>query len=312
MCATTNLRALKKGSASRPGCDLYKLADEQKVFGRAYVIVAFAVLYLTWGSTFLGIRLAIQSIPPGIMAGMRSIVAGTLVYSFLRVRGGVSRPSARDWRIALLLGAGIISVGNGSLTYSERFIPSGTAAVILAPMPAMMAVMGWFAGITEKPPAAVWIGIILATCGVAIVVHPGGLTASREQLWSVGLLLAGETIWSATSLYAGRVRQNCSPFMMASMQMLCSGALMLSFALVHGEFTEFNVKSVTMRSVAAMAYLTLTGSVIGYLAYIWLLRNLEATRVATHAYVCPVLALLLGWIVAGERLAADLLTGAFW
>jgi drug/metabolite transporter (DMT)-like permease len=275
----------------------------------AHVVIAFAGIYLIWGSTFLAIRLAIQTIPPGIMAGLRSIIAGTLYYGLLRWCGA-PRPTKRDWWVALVGGVGIIAAGNGSLTYAERFIPSGTAAIIVATMPAMMTLMGWFAGISGRPRLPVWIGIILATIGVAIVVHPAALSASREQLSSVAILFAGEVVWAATSLYAGRVRQNSPPFLMASMQMLCGGGLMMAVGVTRGELAQAHPHAITTSSILAMVYLILIGSIVGYTAYLWLLRNVEPARVATFAYVNPIVAVFLGWLVADETLAPELLGGS--
>src|SRR2546423_12297419 len=135
------------------------------------VIIAFAAVYLIWGSTFLGIRIAIQTIPPGIMAGMRWSIAGALFYGALRWRGAPP-PSARDWRTAALIGGGIIFGGNGTVTYAERFIPSGTVAVIVAVVPAMMALLGWLSGITARPRLPVWLGIARATWGVVVIARP--------------------------------------------------------------------------------------------------------------------------------------------
>jgi drug/metabolite transporter (DMT)-like permease len=273
------------------------------------VILAFAAVYLIWGSTFLGIRLAIQTIPPGIMAGMRWCIAGALFYAALRWRGAPP-PSARDWRTAAIIGGGIIFGGNGTVTYAERFIPSGTVAVIVAVVPAMMALLGWLSGITARPRLPVWLGIGLATWGVVVIARPGGVTFGPEQTVSIAVVMIGELLWAAASLYAVRVHQQTSGFLMAAMQMLCGGALMLGTAALRGEFTQFDVRAVTGASVFALTYLMLIGSIIGFSAYLWLLRNVEATRVATYAYVNPIVAVFLGWLVVGEKLAPELLAGS--
>jgi drug/metabolite transporter (DMT)-like permease len=273
------------------------------------VVLAFAAVYLIWGSTFLGIRIAIQTIPPGIMAGMRWGIAGALLYAVLRWRGA-SPPSARDWRTAALIGGGIIFGGNGTVTYAERFIPSGTVAVIVAVVPAMMALLGWLSGITTRPRLPVWLGIALATWGVVVIARPGGVTFGREQTVSIAILMIGELLWAAASLYAVRVHQQASGFLMAAMQMLCGGAFMLGTAALRGEFNQFDIRAVTASSVLALTYLMLIGSIIGFSAYLWLLRNVEATRVATYAYVNPIVAVFLGWLVLGEKLAPALLAGS--
>ena len=273
------------------------------------VVLAFAAVYLVWGSTFLAIRIAIVSISPGLMAGLRWCIAGALLYFALRWRGA-PRPSARDWRTALLIGGGIIFGGNGSVTYAERSIPSGTAAVIVAIVPAMMALMGWLSGITARPRLAVWLGILLATGGVVAIVRPGEIRLDSEQGVSLAILLVGELMWTAASLYAVGVVQRVPGLLMAAMQMLCGGALLLGTAAVRGEFAQFNFAGTTLSSVLAMSYLIAIGSFIGFSAYVWLLRNVEATRVATYAYVNPIVAIFLGWLVLGEKIGPELLAGS--
>jgi drug/metabolite transporter (DMT)-like permease len=253
--------------------------------------------------------MAIVSIPPGLMAGLRWCIAGALLYLVMRWRRA-PRPSARDWRTALLVGGGIIFGGNGSVTYAERFIPSGTAAVIVAIVPALMALLGWLSGIIPRPRLAVWLGILLATGGVVVIVRPGEIRLGSEQGMSLAILLAGELMWSAASLYAVRVVQGVPGLLMAAMQMLCGGALLLATAGMRGEFGQFNFEAATLSSILAMSYLTVIGSFIGFSAYLWLLRNVEPTRVATYAYVNPIVAVFLGWLVLGEKIGPELLAGS--
>ena len=273
------------------------------------VCLAFAAVYLIWGSTFLGIRVAIETIPPMIMAGLRWWIAGSLFYSFLRWRGA-PRPRARDWRLAAIIGGGIIFAGNGSVTFAEQYIPSGTAAVIVALVPAVMVLMGWLSGALPRPRPAVWGGLAIATLGVAVIVHPTALDFSPQLTASLILLTIGELLWSAASLYATRVRHETSGFMMAAMQMICGGVLGIIAASFHGEFAHVNIGAVTVRSLGAMTYLAAIGSIVGFSAYLWLLRNVEATRVSTYAYVNPVVAVLLGTWLGREKLAPELLAGS--
>lgn len=287
-----------------------RLQSEAQSDNRAFrVIAAFAAVYLIWGSTFLGIRIAIESIPPLLMAGVRWLSAGLGFYWFLRWRGA-PRPNARDWRISAVIGCGIICAGNGSVTYAEQFIPSGTAAVIVALIPAMMALLGWWSGLLRRPRLPVWIGIALATWGVAVIVQPGRLSFSPQLSASLVILLLGELIWSAASLYAVRARPSSSGFLIAAMQMICGGAVMLIASVLRGEMMQFDPALVTLRSLGAMTYLAAIGSIVGFTAYLWLLRNVEATRVATYAYVNPVVAVFLGTWLGGERLAPELLAGS--
>ena len=272
-------------------------------------VLAFAAVYLIWGSTFLGIRVAIETIPPMIMAGLRWSVAGWLFYLFLRWRGA-PRPRARDWRIAGIVGGGIIFAGNGSVTFAEQHIPSGTAAVIVALVPAVMVLMGWLSGTMPRPRLPVWGGIALATFGVAVIVQPTALTFSPELTLSLVLLTIGESLWAAASLYAARVRHETSGLMMAAMQMICGGFLGLIAASIHGEFAHFDPGAVSVRSLGATTYLAAIGSIVGFSAYLWLLRNVEPTRASTYAYVNPVVAVFLGSWLGGEKLAPELLAGS--
>lgn len=273
------------------------------------IIGAFAAVYLIWGSTFLGIRFAIETIPPMLMAGVRWTFAGGALFAFLIWRGA-ARPGRRDGLTAALIGGGIIFGGNGSVTYAEQFIPSGTVAVIVAVVPALMAVMGWLSGATKRPRIAVWCGIVLATWGVVVIVRPSGFSIGGEQSFAIGVLLVGELMWSAASLYAVGVRQRTSGLLMAAMQMLCGGAFMLATGGVRGEFAQFDPAAVTAQSLWALAYLASIGSIIGFSAYLWLLRNVDATRVATYAYVNPIVAVFLGSMLGGEVLAPELLGGS--
>ena len=273
------------------------------------IALAFAAVYLIWGSTFLGIRVAIETIPPMIMAGLRWSAAGWLFYLFLRWRGA-PRPSARDCRIAAVVDGGIIFAGNGSVTFAEQHIPSGTAAVIVALVPAVMVLMGWLSGTMRRPRLLVWCGIAIATGGVAVIVQPTALTFTPQLTLSLVLLTIGESLWAAASLYAIRVRQETSSFMMAAMQMICGGTFGLVAAGLHGEFRRFDPAAVTFRSFGAMTYLAAIGSIIGFSAYLWLLRNVEPTRVSTYAYVNPVVAVFLGTWLGGEKLAPELLAGS--
>jgi drug/metabolite transporter (DMT)-like permease len=271
--------------------------------------LAFAAVYLIWGSTFLGIRVAIETIPPMVMAGLRWSVAGWLFYFFLRWRGA-PRPSARDWRSAGLIGGGIILAGNGSVTFAEQYIPSGTAAVIVALVPAVMVLMGWLSGTLPRPRLPVWCGIAIATFGVAVIVQPTALSFTPQLTLSFGLLTIGELLWAAASLYATQVRHKTSGLMMAAMQMVCGGFLGVVVASLHGEFAHFNLGAVTLRSLGAMSYLAGVGSLVGFSAFLWLLRNVEATRASTYAYVNPIVAVFLGWLLLGEKIGPELLAGS--
>jgi drug/metabolite transporter (DMT)-like permease len=273
------------------------------------IVLAFAAVYLVWGSTFLGIRVAIETIPPMIMVGVRWSLAGSLLYFFLRWRG-IATPRFRDWRTAGLIGGGIIFAGNGSVTFAEQYIPSGTAAVIVALVPAVMVLIGWLSGALPRPRLPVWCGIAIATFGVAVIVQPTALTFTPQLILSLVLLAIGESLWAAASLYAARVRHETSGLMIVAMQMICGGFLGLVIASVDGELAHFNPAAVTLRSLGAMSYLAGIGSLVGFSAFLWLLRNVDATRASTYAYVNPIVAVFLGWLMLGEKIGPELLGGS--
>jgi drug/metabolite transporter (DMT)-like permease len=174
----------------------------------------------------------------------------------------------------------------------------------------MMVLMGWLSGTLRRPRLPVWFGIGIATFGVAVIVQPTALSFTPQLTLSLVLLTIGELLWAAASLYAARVRHETSGFMMAAMQMICGGVLGLIAASFHGEFAHFSPGTVSFRSLGAMTYLAAIGSIVGFSAYLWLLRNVEATRAFTYAYVNPVVAVFLGSWLGGEKLAPELLAGS--
>ncbi len=277
---------------------------------RASILLAFALLYLIWGSTYLAIRISIETIPPLLMAGVRFLIAGAVLYAWERWRGA-RKPRAKEWCTAAIVGACLIFAGNGGVTYSEQFISSGLAAVLVATVPMFIALLSWAAGVTSRPRVPVWIGIAIATAGVTIIVRPGIVSsASHHDALGVGVLLAGSLLWSAGSVYAGRVRQESSPFIMAAMQMICGSVLLVLAGSVRGEWQTMRIADITTASAGAMIYLIVAGSIVAFTAYLWLLRNVESTRVATYAYVNPVVAIFLGHVVAREEITLPLLIGS--
>ncbi len=274
------------------------------------MLTAFALVYVIWGSTYLAIRVSIETIPPLLMAGGRFLIAGLLLYVWQRCRGA-DGPQLRDWRTAAIVGSCLLFAGNGALTYSEQFISSGLAAVLIAVVPLFFALLSWGSGASERPRLVVWIGIAVATAGVAIIVRPGLVAATtHNEAFGVTIVLVGALIWSVGSLYAGRVQQKTPPFLMAAMQMICASVLLLAASLFTGEWSRVRPGAITAASAGALVYLIFAGSILAFTAYLWLLRNVESTRVGTYAYVNPVVAVLLGHFVAREELTPTLLVGS--
>ncbi len=271
---------------------------------RSWIIIAFAALYLIWGSTYLGIRFAIETIPPFLMAGTRFLIAGLIMYAIAWSQG-IVKSSWANWRTSLIIGACLLLGGNGGVTISEKYIDSGLAAVIVAVVPIYIVVLGWVTGMASRPTAVVWLGLVGGFVGVGILLGPSLRFSSNDAhgpAIGMSILLVSSFLWSAGSLYSRVAKHAASPFLTAAQQMICGGMLLLLTGALTGEMRRFHPGSVSILSVASFAYLVIIGAVVGYTAYIWLLRHCDPAKVATYAYVNPIVAVLLGAVFAGEIL----------
>jgi drug/metabolite transporter (DMT)-like permease len=279
---------------------------------RSLVIIAFAALYLIWGSTYLGIRFAIETIPPFLMAGARFVLAGLIMYAIAWSQG-IGKSSWANWRTSLVIGACLLLAGNGGVTISEQYIDSGLAALIVAIVPIYIVLLGWATGMAPRPTPMMWMGLAGGFLGVGILFGPGlhfHSVSGRNPAIGIAILLASTFIWSAGSLYSRVAKHAPSPFLTAAQQMICGGILLLFAGLMTGELPQFRVSSISMLSLSSFIYLVLIGAVVGYTAYIWLLRHCEPAKVATYAYVNPIVAVLLGTLFAGETLTVRTLIAA--
>jgi len=279
---------------------------------RSWIIIAFAALYLIWGSTYLGIRFAIETIPPFLMAGTRFLIAGLIMYAIAWSQG-IVKSSWANWRTSLVIGACLLLGGNGGVTISEKYIDSGLAAVIVAVVPIYIVVLGWVTGMASRPTAVVWLGLVGGFVGVGILLGPSLRFSSNDAhgpAIGMSILLVSSFLWSAGSLYSRAAKHAASPFLTAAQQMICGGMLLLLTGALTGEMRRFHPGSVSILSVASFAYLVIIGAVVGYTAYIWLLRHCDPAKVATYAYVNPIVAVLLGAAFAGETLTMPTLIAA--
>ena len=279
------------------------------------VIAAFAAVYLIWGSTYLGIRFAIETIPPHLMAGARFLLAGAVLYAWLRWRGA-PKPTVRNWRASAIVGGFLLLGGNGAVVWAETRVPSGLTALLVAMVPIWMLVLEMHPQLGgRRPRAAVVAGIVLGLAGLVVLVAPGKL-AGRVDLLGAGVLVLGCLSWAFGSLHSRVAELPKSGFLAAAMEMLCGGALLLLFGLATGQAGQLSVAAMSTRSLVALAYLVVFGSLVGFTAYIWLLGATTPARVSTYAYVNPVVAVLLGWSLANEpmtlrtMLAAAVIIGA--
>lgn len=283
---------------------------------RTWVIAAFAALYFIWGSTYLFIRFAIDSIPPFLMAGSRYLTAGFLMYAMARVQGA-KRPPLVTWRSSLIIGGFLLLGGNGGVTISEKYIDTGLAAVIVATVPIYIVLLSWITRATPRPRLPVLAGLAGGFAGVAMLMAPAlRFSANDSQRPVIGMLilLVASFLWSVGSLYSRTAANADSPFVAAAQQMISGGALLFLVGLVTRE--NVNLHAISAHSIWAWIYLVLIGAIIGFSAYIYLLRHCDPTKVATYAYVNPVVAVVLGTLFAGEHLtwrtvvAASLIIGS--
>ncbi|MDR3669862.1 MAG: EamA family transporter [Holophaga sp.] len=270
---------------------------------KVYSIGALLIVYFLWGGTYLGIRFAVQTIPPFLMAGTRFLVAGLAVYLYSRCTGA-ARPGKAHWIDAILVGALLLLAGNGLVSWAEQMVSSSVAALLIATVPLWMILMGLLGKHGTRPKPVVAGAIVLGFAGIAILVLPSGSGLGRISPVGVIALLAGAFFWAWGSLYSRQARLPGSPLLAVGMQMLAGGALLVLASGLCGEWGRFRLAEVSLRSMFGMGYLVLFGSIIAYNAYIWLLKNADPTWVSTYAFVNPVVAVFLGWLLAHEQLTA--------
>ena len=270
---------------------------------RGRVALAFAAVYVLWGSTYLAIRFGVETIPPFLMAGTRHLVAGLLLYIWMRSRG-TPRPSATHWKSAAIIGGLMLLGGNGLVTWAEQRVPSGLAALIVASVPIWMAVLE---GLEKRarPGGAVIAGLLLGLAGIALLVAPGRFAGNGhvDPIGALALLTAA-LCWSFGSLYSRRVPLPASTFTATAMEMIAGGTWLWIAGLLFGEGSRLHLSAISMRSAVSLAYLILFGSLIGFTAYVWLLKATTTARVSTYAYVNPIVAVVLGALFAGEVITA--------
>jgi len=274
------------------------------------LLLAFGAIYLIWGSTYLAIRFAVESLPPFLMLSARFLTAGVLMYGFLRLRGA-ARPGFRLWIGALVVGGLLLLGGTGAVGWAEQWIPSGLAALIVAIVPVWMVLLDWIGPAKHRPRPAVIVGLVLGLCGVALLVGPVDLAGGGRMVFlgSLGVVL-GTLSWATGSVYGRHLPHPRSPWLAASMQMTAGGLLLCIAGTLAGEWARVHVSAVTTRSLLSLAYLIVFGSLIAFAAYIYLLRHAAPARVGSYAYVNPVVAVFLGWALADEPVTARTLIAA--
>ncbi len=270
--------------------------------GRLGVALALATVYLVWGSTYLAIRFAIETLPTFTMAGSRFLLAGALLYGYARATGS-RRPSARGWGSAAVIGALLLLGGNGAVVWAEHRIPSGIAALLVAVEPVFIALLAPLVLGGRRPGGRALAGLLAGILGVAtLVVEPQGLAATSVDLLGSVVVVLGALSWALGSLWSVRARPVASPVLAIGMQMLAGGLLLVLVGGAAGEWGALSWRAFSTRSLAAFGYLVVMGSIVAFSAYGYLLRHARPSVVATYAFVNPVVAVLLGWLLAGENL----------
>lgn len=278
----------------------------------AVTILAFAAVYLFWGSTFLAIRFAIDTLPPFLMAGTRFLIAGTILFTWAAISGERIRAALSQWPKALLLGGLLLLCGNGGVTWAEKYLATGLAALLTASEPLWVVMLNWVLT-RRRPNARVLLGVFIGLIGVALLVSDGVTrvdASSSMELVSAGVVLFAAFSWAAGSVYANHRPIKASTSMASGMQMLGGGLLLMVLALVVGDHNRFSMANASWLSLGAVCYLIVFGALVGFTAYSWLLRNVTPARAATYAYVNPVVAVFLGWLVASEPLTVRMLMAA--
>ncbi len=271
---------------------------------RFAVIAGMLVIYVVWGSTYLAIRWGVETMPPFLMAGSRFLLAGGILYGWLRVNGA-PRPQAADWKSALFLGALLLLGGNGLVTWAEQWLPSGVAALIITTTPLWMLLFEWLVFRGTRPRAIVWIGIALGFAGVAILIRPQMNDGGTAHVWAVLAMCAAPVTWSLGSLCSQRARRLDPPLLNTALQMLSGGGLMFAAGLLFGEAGRFDPSAVSTRSWLSFAYLVTFGSLLAFTTYMWLLRVARPSVISTYAYVNPLVAVILGAAIGGETLTTN-------
>jgi len=273
------------------------------------VLLAFAIIYFVWGSTFLAIRVGVREVPPLLLAGMRFLLAGAALYGWMRLRGTPS-PSRREWGAATLLAVLIFVLDYGLLFWAERRVPSGVAAVMMAIIPLFMAIAEIVILKTQPLTARLALALLVGVGGVAVLVsRTVSFGDAPIDLVGACALIVAAISWSVASALTRKMPLPAAKAMSSGAQMLAGGVLLTVTAASLGEFHGFHPEVVSGKAWLALAYLTVAGSIIAYTAYVWLIHHESPTKVGTYAYVNPIVAVLLGYYLGGEAMGRRTIVG---
>lgn len=279
------------------------------------LIAAFAAVYVFWGSTYLAIKYSIETLPPFLMAGSRFAFAGGLLFLWGRLSKDYERPKLVHWKTAFIVGTFLLLGGNGGVVVASNYISSSMTALLVATEPFWIVLLSWLWLGNGRPTWRVALGLLVGFAGVWLLIAgraPGGAGADGWQQW-IGILavMAGALSWAVGSIYGLKAPTHKSSSITAGMQMLAGSLSLIVLGILRGEQQTFHIADVSSTSIYALFYLIIFGSLIGFSAYSWLLKNAQPAMVSTYAYINPVIAVILGWSIAGESMTAQMLIGAF-
>lgn len=280
----------------------------QKLSLRA--ILAFLAVYIFWGGTYVAIKLGLASFPPMILAGIRHTVSGTIMLSVALIRKDAF-PKPKEALFSALIGLMMLLIGNGLVTLTEQTVPSSIVSLLIGAVPLWIILINWGLGDKKRPTRFHFIGVFLGIAGIALLVFQSqqdGVT--HFDLLGIALILLAAISWAGGSLVSRYAKLPSSPTLNLSIQMLTGGAALLILATLRNEWAVFVVDEVTVNAWLALGYLIFFGSIIAYTAYIWLLKHVNPTWVSTYAFINPVVAVVLGWLLAGEALSLNALVAA--
>lgn len=270
------------------------------------VLAALLAVYVFWGGTYLAMKFAIETLPPFLMAGIRFVTAGAILYIWELLRG-TQHPNKSHWQSAAVVGGLLLLGGNGGVVWAEQMVPSGIAAIIIATVPLWMALIAWLWQGGGRPSGMVAFGLLLGLLGITLLVakSSGSIPSGPVPWYAYLVLILAAFSWAVGSLYSRVANLPNSPLMSIALQMLTGGLFCLTVGLLTGELDSFNMSSISLRSTLSLGYLIFFGSIVAFSAYIWLLKVADPTVVSTYAYVNPVVAIFLGWILAGEQMGSN-------
>ena len=260
---------------------------------RFKIAAAFASVYVIWGSTYLAIRIGVETLPPFSMAGVRFLIAGLMMYTFVRPREA-QRPTVRNWLATGIVGCLMLLGGNGLVCWAEQTVASGLAALLVATVPIWIVVLDWLIYHGPKPSRAIVLGLVIGLAGIYVLIGPENLGGERLNIMGGVALLLACVFWALGSLHSRRAALPRSSWLATAMEMIVGGVALLVVGALTGETGHINIQAISLRSVLALAYLIVFGSMVGLTSYKWLLHVCAPARVATYAYVNPVIAILLG------------------